>query len=536
MLKTIRPYLLLTLLSCVLYLPGIFYLPVIDRDEAHFAQATRQMLQTHNFFQIRFQEKTRFQKPPGINWLQAAAVKVVGDENNDTIWPYRLPSFLGALLSILMMYYFSRRFFSEKTALTAAALLSCSFLLVVEAHMAVIDTSLLSSIVLMQGTLWIIYSSQIRKQKAHWGWAFVFWLAMSYGFVLKGVTPLVGVLTCTALCGIERRVDWLKGLRPLWGIVLFILLSLAWLFAVNAAENSNYLLQMVNRDLLPKLKGGHESHGQLPLFHLAILPITFWASSLFLWQGGCFAYKNKHLVAVKFLLAWIIPTWVFFELMPTKLPQYILPTFPAIALLCALSISKENSSKAPGKWLHFLQLLWAAMTLVLAGSLIMLSYMVLGEVSAMAVALSTAMSLLAMMALRFAWVGAYYRAVCITVVLSMVAFPLIFSSILPRLEPIWVSQKIASKIDGSKISQKRPLLVVGYSEPSLVFYLNTRKVFFTTQTVAVKALEQEKGRIAVFDLKTYEKLPGHSKYKIIEKLQGYNYSKGKNVHLLIVES
>ena len=97
-LKTLNAYLLLTLLCLALYLPGIFTVPVVDRDEAHFAQATKQMLETGNYFQIRFQDKTRFQKPPGINWLQALSVKVFSSTESTAIWPYRIPSVLGGYL------------------------------------------------------------------------------------------------------------------------------------------------------------------------------------------------------------------------------------------------------------------------------------------------------------------------------------------------------------------------------------------------------------------------------------------------------
>ena len=71
----------------ILFLPGVANLPVIDRDEAHFSQASRQMVQTGQYFQVRFQEKTRFQKPPGINWLQAASVNLFSDGQATQIWP-----------------------------------------------------------------------------------------------------------------------------------------------------------------------------------------------------------------------------------------------------------------------------------------------------------------------------------------------------------------------------------------------------------------------------------------------------------------
>ncbi|TAL59310.1 MAG: phospholipid carrier-dependent glycosyltransferase, partial [Legionella sp.] len=233
----LKPYFLLLIFSLLLLLPGIASLPVIDRDEAHFTQATRQMIQNNNYFQIRFQDITRFQKPPGINWLQAASVKVFSHADAKTMWPYRLPSLLGALFSVLFTYFFARRFYDPKTAAMGAGLLACALLLVAEAHMAVIDSMLLFSVVLMQGALWVIY----EKEDSHWGWALCFWLALSFGLVLKGVTPLVAVLSIITLCIIDKKVSFLKRLHPIKGFILFLGLTLTWLWGVNEAEHSNYL-------------------------------------------------------------------------------------------------------------------------------------------------------------------------------------------------------------------------------------------------------------------------------------------------------
>ena len=92
-----RPYLLLGILCLCLYLPGIAAIPVLDRDEARFAQATRQMLESGDFLHIRFQDEARNNKPAGIYWLQAAAVGAFSTPRSTAIWPYRLPSVLGGL-------------------------------------------------------------------------------------------------------------------------------------------------------------------------------------------------------------------------------------------------------------------------------------------------------------------------------------------------------------------------------------------------------------------------------------------------------
>src|SRR6516164_8115591 len=94
----VRPYLLLGLLCLLLYTPGIAAVPPLDRDEARFAQATRQMLETGDFLRIRFQDEARNRKPAGIYWLQAASVAALSKADSTAIWPYRLVSLLGATI------------------------------------------------------------------------------------------------------------------------------------------------------------------------------------------------------------------------------------------------------------------------------------------------------------------------------------------------------------------------------------------------------------------------------------------------------
>src|SRR5437762_13267733 len=89
-----RPYALLAALCLLLYLPGIASIPPLDRDEARFAQATRQMLESGDFLRTRFQDEARNKKPAGIYWLQAASVTVFSTPQSDASWPDLLPSFV----------------------------------------------------------------------------------------------------------------------------------------------------------------------------------------------------------------------------------------------------------------------------------------------------------------------------------------------------------------------------------------------------------------------------------------------------------
>src|SRR5436853_2631411 len=122
----------LVLCGLLFYLPGFFSIPPIDRDEARFAQATRQMVETGDFVDIRFQDDVRYKKPVGIYWVQAAVVESatkLGVPNAQLrIWLYRVPSLIGAIGAVLLTYWTALAFVSRRGAVLAALML-CSCLL-----------------------------------------------------------------------------------------------------------------------------------------------------------------------------------------------------------------------------------------------------------------------------------------------------------------------------------------------------------------------------------------------------------------------
>ena len=101
-----RAVAVLVVAALLAFLPGFFQIPPMDRDEARFAQATKQMLETGEYVDIRFQDEVRYKKPVGIYWLQAAMVKTataLGMPNAPrTIWVYRIPSLIGAIGAVLL--------------------------------------------------------------------------------------------------------------------------------------------------------------------------------------------------------------------------------------------------------------------------------------------------------------------------------------------------------------------------------------------------------------------------------------------------
>ena len=190
----------------------------MDRDEPRFAQASKQMLETHDFVSIRLQDEARNKKPVGIYWLQAATVEAAEalglPDARRTIWLYRLPALAGALSSVLLTYWAGLAFGSRRTAFLAAVLFASTILIGAEARLAKTDAVVTATVVAAMGILARIYlAARAVGEKdrtsespfpAKSNLPFVFWAALGVGILVKGpITPMVPALASLALGGKE---------------------------------------------------------------------------------------------------------------------------------------------------------------------------------------------------------------------------------------------------------------------------------------------------------------------------------------------
>lgn len=538
-----RPYLLLVLLCGILYLPGLVSLSPMDRDESRFAQASKQMLESGDLIDIRFQDVPRHKKPIGIYWLQAASAEVTVGKGVPAIWAYRIPSALGALMAVLLTFYLGQAFFGRQTAFLAAALLGSCLLLTVEAHLAKTDAMLLATITAMQLALGRIYLDASRGKDAGSLVSLLFWLACGAAILIKGPVPLaIFLLTLATLMFADRSMAMLRYLRPWKGLLLVAAMVLPWLIAVSMATHGAFVKTSLGSDFLPKLISGQESHGAPFGFYAILFPALFWPGSLLAIAAIWPSWENRYDKAVRFCLAWIIPSWIMFEIVPTKLPHYVLPTFPAIALLTAHFLLKPEGWGDYLKRKPFAQLKWVAIGLwVLVGVILAAGLTTLPLILNHRLFLTSLPALLGTVGIlygfmRFGRRGEFKALAMMGVLAAVLVFPPTFQSILPGLEGPWISRKVADIVAGLKM--EKPILAsAGYREPSLVFLLGTETKLTDAQGAAANLQEHPNGLAMVTQKEKQDFLAAVEKDGVavegVAGFRGYNYSKGKWLDLEI---
>ena len=250
-----RATLCLVAACLILFLPGFFSLQPMDRDEPRFAQATKQMLETGDYVRIRFQQAARNNKPVGIYWVQAAAVRAgealgVPDARR-RIWLYRLASLFGAIAAVLLTYWAALAFAPAGQAMMAGLLLAATILLGVEARLAKTDALLLATIVAAMGAFARIYLFLDRDTR--WRLPAIFWTAIGFGLLLKGpITPMVPLLAGLALAFLDRGAPWLRQIKAGPGVVWALLIALPWFVLIMIETKGAFLADSLGKDMLAK--------------------------------------------------------------------------------------------------------------------------------------------------------------------------------------------------------------------------------------------------------------------------------------------
>jgi 4-amino-4-deoxy-L-arabinose transferase-like glycosyltransferase len=540
--KGLKQYLGLILLCVVLYIPGLTTLPPIDRDESRFAQASRQMLESGDFIRIRFQAKPRHKKPIGIYWLQAISAAVTGSPNQ--IWPYRIPSVLGALVAVMLTFVFGKNLFDRQTALFGAIVTASTLLLVMEAHQATTDAALLAAVVAAQGSLGTLYVRNRHGETVGLGIPLTFWTAQGIGILLKGpIVPLVSLLTIVTLLAVDRSAVHLRGLRLKLGIPMVVVIVSPWAIAITKATGGTFFGDAIRSDLLPKLISGHESHGFPPGYYVLVVALTFWPGSLFLWPALRKAIKLRSRTGERFCLAWIIPAWITFELIPTKLPHYILPLFPPLALVTArliLATTTEYWNLSRWSLARVGFVLWILVSLALAGAIVALPLYLHGHFAMITLWLACAGVLLLLVPSWNLFRGALVEAAMGAILLEALMLAPTLHVVLPHANELWLSRSVAEAAERYRGSAGDPTPVIaaaGYHEPSLVFLCGTETKLVSVQEAALHLRQDPKGLAVVREKldPAFHKALRNSvgSAKLLEKIEGINYTKGKRITLYL---
>jgi 4-amino-4-deoxy-L-arabinose transferase-like glycosyltransferase len=343
--------------GCVLFhLTGTWSLPLIDRDEPRFAEASREMIQRADYVVPYFNNQLRLDKPPLTYWAQIASYRIFGE--ND--FSARFPSVIAAGLIALVIFAWGRRNDSARVGWWAAIIFTLSLQTFVHAKAAVADMWL---VLFMTLAHWAGYELLIDSNRSaarpatsrhhQAAWWLMFYLALALGFLAKG--PIAWIPLLTVGITIIRNGDWrvARDFKFLLGILLMLAVVGWWGIPALIRTHGEFFAIGIGRHVVSRSFATMEGHGASSFgMYLLLLPFYFVTIfvSFFPWsiklpwlirqlrrqkKAGINnpGYSGNKIDT--YLLTGIAIIFVIFTLVATKLPHYTLPAFPLLALLLA---------------------------------------------------------------------------------------------------------------------------------------------------------------------------------------------------------
>ena len=544
----------LIILIFLALLSGQYSIPPIDRDEARFAQASSQMIQSGDYVNIKFQDEIRAKKPIGIYWLQAFSGKIFSQEN---IGSYRIPSLLSSIITLVFVGLITRLIFPLYQTLIVTLLFASSIVFMGEAHLAKTDATLLCLICVQQYFLLKIILDRDNTYKVKYLYPTIVWLAFSFGILVKGPLSIAILFpTVIAFSIIYKSINLIKSLRPILGFLICSLVILPWFFAIDEETNGMFLQKAFEEDFFSKLKSGQEGHGAWPGTHLLTLSISIWPIATFLPCLILFCIQNKANMIIRFLICWILPFWIVIEIIPTKLFHYALPVLPAIAILAIGGIFqfKSNIKKIKSvllqKITYFSCVLFSFGGIILSVGIFYISSnfniendFILTFLTILLVLIGILIFVLSLILIfDFKILYLHISKNFSNILLSIIALGSIFNIInynfvLPKLDYLYPSKTIINKLAKVKTDA---IASSGYHEPSLVFLLNGNVLLSNPHEVAI-FMAEGKNNVALIeksDLKQFLETTNDLNLKIkeISIVKGFNIAKGRHVEIYIFQN
>lgn len=313
-------------------------------------------------------------------------------------------------------------------------------------------------------------------------------------------------------------------------------MSLFWLLLLDTQSHQNYLYMMLKKDLFPQLQGTIKLHKAPPGYFILLSFAMLWPMSLHVTNTVRYAYRSYKKPLVYFLLAWIVPTWLFFEIMPTKLRQHILPTYPAIAILTALSIIYFEKNKIKNNLVSKIYyVIWGIVTIGLGIVISIGSYYYFRILSITTIATSIILIVGSCIGLHYQLKEKFINATITLSIMAILVYGLLLQSVIPNIKSIWLTEHITSAIHelekADKIEKNSPIISSSYYNPSLVFRLGTNRVFYTSSNNISEKIQHitSKEIILLISQSDYEKLslPSSMQKFFLKTISGINYNKKK---------
>ena len=323
----------LLLMVVVIWFGTLEYRKLIKPDEGRYAEIPREMVVSGDWVTPRLNDLKYFEKPPLQYWATATAYTLLGEHQ----WTSRLWPALTGFCGLLLVWFAGTRLFGREAGQYAALILGSSLLYVLIGHINTLDMGV--TFFLTLGIVGLLLGQQAEADtRTRRNWLYCAWAALGLAVLSKGLIGLVLPAAALVIYSVLQRdlTPW-KRLNLVTGLLLFLLVTAPWFILVMKANpeffERFFIYEHYTRFSTKDLGRYQPWYYFIPILLAGMLPWTvlMFDTLLRTWKGA--AYIGKAFNPERFLLIWVVFIYVFFSVSGSKLPSYLLPMFPALALL-----------------------------------------------------------------------------------------------------------------------------------------------------------------------------------------------------------
>lgn len=323
----------LLLMVAVIWFGTLEYRKLIKPDEGRYAEIPREMIVSGDWVTPRLNDLKYFEKPPLQYWATATAYTVFGEHQ----WTSRLWPALTGFCGLLLVWFAGTRLFGRKAGQYATLILGSSLLYVAIGHINTLDMGV--TFFLTLGIVGLLLGQQAEADtRTRRNWLYCAWAALGLAVLSKGLIGLVLPAAALVIYSVLQRdlTPW-KRLNLVTGLLMFLLVTAPWFILVMKANpeffERFFIYEHYTRFSTKDLGRYQPWYYFIPILLAGMLPwtILMFDTLLRTWKGS--AYIGKAFNPERFLLIWVVFIYAFFSVSGSKLPSYLLPIFPALALL-----------------------------------------------------------------------------------------------------------------------------------------------------------------------------------------------------------
>ncbi|MBN1459609.1 MAG: phosphatase PAP2 family protein [Armatimonadetes bacterium] len=328
----------------LVFFAGLGTLPLFGRDEAFYAEAAREMLHSGDWITPRVNGVEFFEKPPLYYWLAAAGYRVVGVSPLGA----RLPAALLGAVTLAVVVALVARLWGRRASLLAGIAFAGSLQIAMIGRMGIMDVPLtcLTTLALLAYAYW-------RRRGGIWA-PTAFGLVVGLAVLLKGLAgglaPAIAVVHSITYRGRSRQVSVGAVVVSLVG---FMLVAAPWYVAMGQQHGDEYTSKLFLREHLTRMVQPMQGHGGPVAYYVILLLISFFPWVAFL--PAALLRRERGDDAVMFwrslLIVWFLVVLIPFSLIRTKLPGYVTPLFPAIAILVGVELDRRFTEPGRLVWI-----------------------------------------------------------------------------------------------------------------------------------------------------------------------------------------